>query len=102
MPKKIALFLYEKHGISQYSLIKNVSRLISSQVSKNISIKKYYCKKYLSYFVKEEPFLKHISYCSVNEKFAVKIPPKNSKRFFKNDFKKLPIPFVVYADVLQN
>ena len=40
----------------------------------------------------------YIIYCSNNETVAVKMPPKNTKLNFKNYYKKLPIPFVVYVD----
>ena len=49
----------------------------------------------MSYSFYEE---KHITYCSQNETVAVKMPTKNTILNFQNHFKKLPIPFVVYAD----
>ena len=39
-----------------------------------------------------------MSYCSKNETVAVKMPTKNSILKFQNHFKKLPIPFTIYAD----
>ena len=39
-----------------------------------------------------------MTYCSQNETVAVKMPTKNTTLNFQNHFKKLPIPFVVYAD----
>ena len=56
------------------------------------------CKKCLSYFTKKYLFKKHLSYCGQNETVAVKMPIKNTILNFKNHFKKLPIPFVIYAD----
>ena len=62
----IDLFLFEKDGKSHYGLNKNFSRLVSSHVSKDTNPKKYFYKKCLSHFVKEELFEKHITYCCVN------------------------------------
>ena len=94
----IDLFFYtNEDGNKHYSFIKDFSRLISSQVSKDTN-KKYYCKKCLSHFTNEELLNKHISYCKNNETVAVKMPPKNSFIGFKNNHKKLPLPFVAYAD----
>ena len=56
------------------------------------------CKKCLSHFTKKDLFEKHLSYCGQNETVAVKMPLKNTVLNFKNHFKKLPIPFVIYAD----
>ena len=54
----IDLCLYEEDRKSHYSFIKDFSRLTSERVSKNTSVKKYYCKKCLSHFIKEELFKK--------------------------------------------
>ena len=54
----------------------------------------------LIHHTKEELLEKHINYCGNNETLAVKMPTKeNSILKFKNHFKKLPLPFVIYADV---
>ena len=37
-------------------------------------------------------------YCGQNETVLIKMPVKNTILNFKNHFKKLPIPFVIYAD----
>ena len=56
------------------------------------------CKKCLSHFTKKDLFEKHLLYCEQNETVAVKMPTKNTILNFQNHFKKLPIPFVIYAD----
>ena len=81
-----------------YSLIKNFTRLVRSQYTSHRSSKIYICKKCLTHFTKEDLLEKHISYCSKNETVAVKMPTKNSILKFQNHFKKLPIPFTIYAD----
>ena len=96
--KTIDLFLFEKEGRYHYSLIKSFSRLFRSQITSRTNGRIHICKRCFSHFSKEELFQRHIEYCSSNESVVVKMPPKNSNLGFKNYFKKLPIPFVVYAD----
>ena len=96
--KSIDLFLYSEDEKQHYSLIKNFSRLVRSQITKDTTRKLLICKKCLTHFTKEDLLEKHISYCSKNETVAVKMPTKNSILKFQNHFKKLPIPFTIYAD----
>ena len=96
--KSIDLFLFSKDEKQHYSLIKNFSRLVRSQITSDTSSKIHICKKCLTHFTKLDLFEKHITYCSENETVAVKMPIKNTILNFQHHFKKLPIPFVVYAD----
>ena len=96
--KSIDLFLYSEDEKQHDSLIKNFSRLVRSQITKDTTRKLHISKKCLTHFTKEDLFEKHISYCSKNETVAVKIPTKKSILKFQNHFKKLPIPFTIYAD----
>ena len=96
--KSIDIFLYSEDEKQLYSLIKNFTRLVRSQYTSHRSSKIYICKKCLTHFTKEDLLEKHISYCSKNETVAVKMPTKNSILKFQNHFKKLPIPFTIYAD----
>ena len=94
----IDLFLHEEDNISHYSLIKNFHRLIKSQLTKSKDGKIFICKRCFTHFTKEELLEKHIKYCSNNQTVAVKMPKPKSYLNFKNYYKQLPIPFVVYAD----
>ena len=96
--KSIDLFLYSEDEKQHYSLIKNLSRLVRSQITIDTTIKFLICKKCLTLYTKEDLLEKHISYCSKNETVAVKMPTKNSILKFKSHFKKLSIPFIIYAD----
>ena len=96
--KTIDLFLHSENEKQHYSLIKNFSRLVRSQITKDTTRKLYFCKKCLYHYTKEELLKKHINYCGNNETAAVIMPTKNSILKFKNHFKKLPLPFVIYAD----
>ena len=91
------LFLFSKDEKQHYSLKKTFSRLTRSQITSDRR-KIHICKKCLSHFVKKDLFEKHSTYCSQNETVAVKMPTKNTILNFKNHFKKLPIPFVIYED----
>ena len=94
----IDLFLYEKDGKFHYSLIKNFSRLVRSQLTKRTNDPIHICKRCFCYFTKEELLDNHIKYCLNNKSTIVKMPESNKFLHFKNYQKQLPIPFVVYAD----
>ena len=94
----IDLFFHEEDGVSHYSLIKNFNRLVGSQKTTSKNGKIFICKKCFTHFTKEELLEKHIRYCSNNETVCVKMPEPNTMLYFKNYYKQLPIPFVVYAD----
>ena len=94
----IDLFFYEQDGVSHYSLIKNFTRLVKSQITSSKNGSFYISKKCFTHFTKYELLQKHILYCSTNETVSVRMPPKNTMLCFKNYHKQLPIPFVVYAD----
>ena len=67
---KIVLMLIEKDGVKHYCFVKNVSCLLSSQVS-NHKEKSYFCDRCLNPFWCEQSLNKHLEYCSNHE--AVKI-----------------------------
>ena len=94
----IDLFFFEQDGVSHYSLIKNFTRLVKSQITSSKNGTVFICKKCFTHYTKNELLQKHILYCSTNETVAVKMPPRNTMLCFKNYHKQLPIPFVVYAD----
>ena len=94
----IDLFFFEQDGVSHYSIIKDFTRLIKTQKTANKNGSFYICKKCFTHFTKYELLEKHIKYCSNNETVCVNMPKQNTMLYFKNYYKQLPIPFVVYAD----
>ena len=94
----IDLFLYEEDGASHYTLIKNFHRLIKSQKTKSPNGKIFICKRCFSHYTKPELLENHIKYCSNNQTVAVSMPEEGTMLCFKNYYKQLPLPFVVYAD----
>ena len=96
--KTIHLFLYEEDGKSHYCFISSFNRLIRSKITSRTNGVTHICKRCFIHFTKQELFERHISYCSTNETVAVKMPARNTTLKFQNHYKKLPTPFVVYAD----
>ena len=94
----IDLFFYEEDGKSHYSLIKNFSRLVRSQITKRTNEPIQICKRCFCHFTTPELLDKHIKYCYNNKSSFVKMPKPGSNLHFKNYYKQLPIPFCVYAD----
>ena len=94
----IDLFLNEKDGKFHYTLIKNFSRLIRSQITSRTDEPIQICKRCFSHYTKQELLDKHIEYCLNNKTSFVKMPEQNTYLHFKNNKKQLPVPFVVYAD----
>ena len=94
----IDLFLIEEDGKSHYTLVKNFNRLVRSQITKSNNKKLFICKRCFWHFSKEELLDKHIEYCSNNKTAVVDMPKPNTFLHFKNYYKQLPVPFVVYAD----
>ena len=86
--KSIDLFLYSEDEKQHYSLIKNFSRLVRSQITKDTTRKLHICKKCLYHYTKEDLLEKHSINCGKNETVAVKMPTKNSILKFQNHFKK--------------
>ena len=95
----IDLFLFEENGKCHYSLIKNLHRLIGSQLTTTrVTGGVFICKRCLSHFKVQERFDKHVQYCINNKMATVKMPKKGSSIYFRNYNKKFPVPFVIYAD----
>ena len=91
----VNLFLYDEH----YSVVKDMSRLISSQLSKK-EHKKYICERCLNAFGSEKALQTHLEYCQNydHQHHVYPEPSKNDVVYFKQYHKLHKIPFVVYAD----
>ena len=94
------LSIANKEGMQHYCWIKSMSRLLSSQISKN-EHKQQYCRRYLNPFRSEDSLKDHVEYCSNNEAVRISYPEKGSDKSilkFKNINRFMRVPFVVYAD----
>ena len=73
--------------------------MVRSQITSHRSSKIFICKKCLYHYTKEDLLEKHILYCGNSETVLVKMPTKKNRILkFKHHFKKLPLPFIIYAD----
>lgn len=81
-----------------YVWIKNLSRLVSSQLSRSIH-KHYICDRCLYYFHTEAKLMAHEDDCRNVNKCKVVMPTlKNRILRFKNHRNKERVPFIIYAD----
>ena len=94
---KIRLTLIEKDGVKHYCLVKHISRLLSSQVSKQ-NEKKYFCDRCLNPFWCEESLNNHLEYCNEYEAVKIQLLEKGTMLEFKNYHRFEKVPFLVYAD----
>ena len=77
--KSLDLFLLTDGEKQHYSLIKNFTRLVRSQITSHRSSKIYIWKKCLTHYTKEDILEKHIEYCDNNETAVVKMPTKKKQ-----------------------
>ena len=89
------LLLISNKNKSRYVHIKDFNRFMCNK-TKNEN-KKYFCKCCLQCFSSEKIFIEHKENClAINGKQSVKL--KIGSISFKSYFKKLPVPFKIYAD----
>ena len=74
-----------------------MSALVASQTNKHKG-KKYVCKYCCNSKPTEESLQKHVEYCSRQKAVKVEMPKEGTMLNFSNYFKKMRVPFVVYAD----
>lgn len=80
-----------------YSWIKNLSRLLSAQVSKR-NHSHIFCDRCLQHFQSNERLNMHIDAC-MNQNFCRIVMPEKNILEFNDCRKELEVPFIVYADV---
>ena len=94
---KIILALIERDGVKHYCLVKNLSRLLSSQISKHDG-KKYFCVRCFNPFNNQKALDKHEEYCGKYEAVKINMPEKGTMLKFKNYHRGEKVPFIIYAD----
>ncbi|XP_044742348.1 uncharacterized protein LOC123304849 [Chrysoperla carnea] len=96
--KHINLLMISDGTNFHYCLIRNLSRLCSSQISKH-KTSHHICDRCLQYFYEERKYIEHLELCrSINNVKIVFPSEKDSKLKFKNYNRKLAVPFVIYSD----
>ena len=94
---KIILLLIEEGGVKHYCLIKNLSRLLSSQVS-NHKDRHYLCLRSLNPFWCQESLSRHQEYCNEYEAVKRELPEKGTMLKYEHYYKSEKVPFIIYAD----
>ena len=93
----VNLLLIEGEGVNHYCLVKDRSRLLSSQVSKHHG-KKYFCDECLNPFNNQKALDKHKEYCSNQKSVKIIMPKKGTMLKFINYHRGEKVPFIIYAD----
>ena len=71
----IILILIKEEGVNHYYLVKKLSGLLSSQVSKHKE-KHHFCLRCLNAFWTHKSLNKHLEYCSNHEAVKIEMPKK--------------------------
>ena len=87
--------------------IKNMSRLLRSQVTNHEESVFFFCLRCLNHFLDEEKLRNHEVFCSNNEEMRIEIErgtgiPEGEGRagiWFKNHNRMIKVPFVVFTDL---
>ena len=102
----INLLLIANEETNHYCWIKNMSRLLSSEIN-NHQHKLHFCYRCLNSFHSVKSLEKHTEYCQNNEAVKIEMPMFKDEEgefigpeyiYFENHYKKQRVPFVVYAD----
>ena len=93
----VILILIEEEGVNYYCLVKDVSHLLSSQVS-NHKEKHHFCLRCLNSFWTHKSLNKHLEYCGNHEAVKINMPEKGTMLKFKNYYRGEKVPFIIYAD----
>ncbi|XP_054015937.1 uncharacterized protein LOC128896594 [Hylaeus anthracinus] len=92
------LYLEGPNGLGHFAWIKNLSRLVSSQLSKH-KRRKYVCDRCLHYFSSSEKLEAHTVDCEkINDCAIVSLDDESKWLSFNNYIQKERLPFLVYAD----
>ena len=93
--KAVDLLLISEEDKQHYCVVKNLSRLLSSQFDSH-EHESFVCRRCLNHFTSEERLETQLKICS--QKDLVKIEMKEGTVRFKNYNRSMKVPFVIYAD----
>ncbi|KYQ58436.1 hypothetical protein ALC60_02572, partial [Trachymyrmex zeteki] len=97
--KHVNLVYVEDDSAGHFALIKDLSRLVSSQINR-YGHKKYFCDRCLHYFNSSAKLETHSEDCGKLNDCAIRLPSGDDKWLsFCNHCRKECIPFVAYADL---
>ncbi|XP_070172318.1 uncharacterized protein [Polyergus mexicanus] len=93
------LYMQDSQDVGHFAWIKNLSRLVSSQLSCS-KRRQYICDRCLHYFRSDDKLQSHIVDCREMNECAIRLPSDKDKWLaFNNYNRKERLPFVVYADL---
>ncbi|XP_029159167.1 uncharacterized protein LOC114931351 [Nylanderia fulva] len=93
------LYVKDENSVGYFALIKNLSRLVSSQLNKQ-KCRRYICDRCLHYFFSKDKLQAHTVDCGKLNDCAIRLPSDKDKWLsFDNYTRKERLPFVVYADL---
>ena len=92
----VDLLLISNDSTNHYCLVNNLSKLLSSQVTKSKE-SRLFCRC-LNGFRSKEALDKHKRYCNQHAAVRPEMPEPGMKLKFKNYNRSLRVPFIVYAD----
>ena len=93
----VDLLLISDDEKQHYCLIKSLSRLLASEVSKT-KYKRYFCRRCLNSYDSEDKLQQHQEYCNNHEVVKIDLPKAGSMLGFKNYNRSMRHPFVVHGD----
>ena len=93
----VDLLLISNDSTNHYCLVNNLSKLLSSQVTKSKK-SRMFCRRCLNSFRSKEALDKHKRYCNQHAAVRPEMPEPGTMLNFKNYNRSLRVPFVVYAD----
>ncbi|XP_025265533.1 uncharacterized protein LOC105250885 [Camponotus floridanus] len=93
------LYIEDNNSVGHFAWIKNLSRLLSSQLSKHNG-QIYICDRCLHYFYSDAKLQSHTVNCGKMNDCTVRLPSHKDKWLSFNNFNwKKRLPFIVYADL---
>ncbi|XP_025266657.1 uncharacterized protein LOC112638704, partial [Camponotus floridanus] len=93
------LYVEDGNNVGHFAWIKNLSRLVSSQLSKHNG-QRYICDRCMHYFSSDYKLQSHTVDCGEMNDCAIRLPSDKDKWLeFNNYNRKERLPFVVYADL---
>ena len=97
MGREINLLMVSEDGISHYTAIKSLSRLLKSSNTKH-KCKQHFCMNCLQGFTQELSRDQHQVYCEDNESVRVEMPKQGSTVEFKDGQNQFKVPFIMYTN----
>ena len=91
------LLLISDDTKQHYCWIKDISKLLSLQTSKDGHVK-HVCFRCLNTFKTEKSLASHHEYCKSHEAIKIELPKQKTKIYLKNNDRSIRVPFIVYAD----